>query len=377
MTARVLFVDDEPGIRAGFRRLFGIDYHVDTAPGGVEGLACIAGSGPYSVVLSDMRMPGMSGIEFLARVREVSPQSVRMVLTGEADFTPALRALNEGTIFRLLFKPCAEHTLRTAIEAAQRQYELQRAEHALLDETLRATVAVLADVLSLADPATFGRSTRIRRYVGHIASALDLHEEAWQFDVAAMLSQIGCVTLPPRLLESMTAGDTLSESDRARYLMHATVALDLLAHVPRLQNVARMICRQHDGPTASLDDDIVALGAQVLKVSLAFDRSLSSGLDAEAALAALRAEPHQFSPRLVAALASVALDSMHRQSRTIPIGHLHPGMIVDQDVRTETGQLLVSRGQEVTVPMVVRLDGFRQSGFIGDSVRVLVPHPPA
>jgi DNA-binding NtrC family response regulator len=159
MTARILFVDDEPSILAGFRRLFGSDYHVDTAPGAVDGLTCIAGSGPYSIVLSDMRMPGMSGIEILARVREVSPESVRMVLTGEADFTAALRALNEGTIFRLLFKPCAEKTLRTAIEAAQRQYELQRAEQTLLDETLRATVAVLVDVLSLVDPATFGRST--------------------------------------------------------------------------------------------------------------------------------------------------------------------------------------------------------------------------
>jgi len=374
MSARILFVDYEPSILAGFRRLFGSDYEVDTAPGGVEGLACLAGSGPCSIVLSDMRMPGMSGIEFLARVRQVSPESVRMVLTGEADFTPALRALNDGTIFRLLFKPCAEKTLRTAIEAAQRQYELQRAERTLLDETLRATVTVLADVLSLVDPETFGRSMRIRRYVRHIASTLELHQDAWQFDVAAMLSQIGCVTLPPGLLESITAGETLSESDRARYLMHATVALDLLVRVPRLQNVARMICRQHDGPPTSLDDDVIALGAQMLKISLAFDQILSSGLDVEAALNALRADPRQYSPRLVTALAGLDRDSSSRESRTIPVGHLHPGMIVDEDVRTQAGRLLVGRGQEITVPMVVRLDGFRQAGVIGASVRVLVPH---
>jgi response regulator RpfG family c-di-GMP phosphodiesterase len=375
MTARILFVDDEPNVLAGFERLFRKDFQLDTAPGGTEGLARIAESGPYSIVLSDMRMPRMSGAEFLAAVRDVSPESIRMVLTGETDIASAMRAVNEGAIFRFLLKPCAEPTLRSALEAAQRQYELQHAERDLLQQTLRGSVKVLSEVLSLVNPAAFGRAVRIQRYVRHMTAKLELGDDAWQFEVAAMLSQIGCVTLPPGILEAVSAGEQLSDAEHARYAMHTSVAHDLLVQIPRLENVAMMICRQTESVPAAPKDDLIALGAQILKICLAFDQTISRGLGAEAALRALRTKPNEYSSRLVATLSDLEFSSMSYQRLTIPVSRLETGMIIDQEVRTTTGLLLVGRGQETTLPMVVRLQNFHQNGAIGETVVVLVLRP--
>jgi FixJ family two-component response regulator len=181
----VLFVDDEPNVLTGFERLFRKEFRVDTACSGQAALDKMAACGPYALIISDMRMPGMSGSELLARAHATAPDSIRMVLTGETDISSAMQAVNEGAIFRFLLKPCAEPVLRAAIRAGLRQYELQHVERSLLENTLNGIVKVLSEILSLVNPAAFGRAVRIRRYVCHIASTLHL-EDAWQFEIAAI-----------------------------------------------------------------------------------------------------------------------------------------------------------------------------------------------
>src|SRR5579872_2798210 len=111
MSDKVLFVDDDENILSAYQRHMRRYVTLDTAMGGAEGLAKIADSGPYAIVISDMRMPGMDGIEFLRNVLTWAPNSVRMMLTGNADQQTAIDAVNEGHIFRFLTKPCAPETL--------------------------------------------------------------------------------------------------------------------------------------------------------------------------------------------------------------------------------------------------------------------------
>lgn len=374
MTGKILFVDDEPNVLAGIERLFRKDYQISTATSGNEGLALLAAEGPFHVVFADMRMPFMNGAEFLSRVRDVWPDTIRLVLTGETDVRMAMQAVNEGAIFRFLLKPCAEPTLRGAIDAALRQWQLQQAERDLLEQTLRGTVKVLSEVLSLVNPTAFGKAVRIQRYVRHITTTLKLGQDNWQFDVAAMLSQIGCVTIPPGTLDAVNAGEQLPEVEQQRYQLHASVAHDLLVQIPRLDKIAMMVCRQHTAPAAPTDD-LVALGAQTLKVCLAFDQHLTRGLGMPAALTALRTRPDEFSPRVVNALASLSLDTMTYQRVAVPIARLEAGMIIDQDVRTRAGLLLVTKGQETTFPMLVRLKNFHQNGAIDGLIQVQVLRP--
>lgn len=134
MTEKILFVDDEQDILDGYERLLRREFHVRVARGGQAGLEEIEQSGPFAVVISDMRMPGMNGAEFLAQVRQNAPDTVRMLLTGYTDIGAAIAAVNEGNIFRFLTKPCEKEVLADAINLGISRYQQTSAEKELLKQ---------------------------------------------------------------------------------------------------------------------------------------------------------------------------------------------------------------------------------------------------
>ena len=125
--ARVLLVDDEPLVLEGLRRSVHREFVADLAGGPEEGLAKLRKHGPYPVVVSDMHMPGMDGAKFLATVRTISPDSIRVMLTGSNDVETAVRAVNEGQIFRFLTKPVTAETLLATLRACIAQYRRRTA----------------------------------------------------------------------------------------------------------------------------------------------------------------------------------------------------------------------------------------------------------
>ena len=133
---RVLLVDDDPRILAGLRRQLHREYEVVTAPGGAEGLAALRSAGPFAVVISDMRMPGMDGATFLAQVRVTAPQTTRILLTGQTELSTAIRAINDGQVFRFLDKPCAPDLLDRTLHEAVNRYRTACDEHRILASAL-------------------------------------------------------------------------------------------------------------------------------------------------------------------------------------------------------------------------------------------------
>src|SRR3990172_6792426 len=161
MSKRVLFVDDEQSLLNGIeRRLTGL-FELSTASSGAAALLTMDENGPFAVVVTDMRMPKMDGVQFIKAARSKAPDSVYIMLTGNQDQATAIQALNEGHAFRFLTKPCPSADLRTAIEAGLRQYQLITCEKELLQKTSVGAVSVLTDVLELARPSIFGRSQKI------------------------------------------------------------------------------------------------------------------------------------------------------------------------------------------------------------------------
>jgi YesN/AraC family two-component response regulator len=128
---KILFVDDEPSVLEGYQRLLRQEFTIRTALSGYLGLADIQANGPYAVVISDMRMPEMNGVEFLAQVRQKAPDSVRMLLTGHADFDAAIDAVNRGNIYKFLTKPCERTALVDAILSGLAQYRAATAQREL------------------------------------------------------------------------------------------------------------------------------------------------------------------------------------------------------------------------------------------------------
>lgn len=123
---RILFVDDEPAVLDSYRRMLRPEFDIATAASGADALALLNDQGPFAMVISDMQMAGMDGVELLKRVRRVAPNTVRLILTGHADLDDAVKAVNEGCIFRFLMKPCEKPVLIDAIHMAFAQYDQRK-----------------------------------------------------------------------------------------------------------------------------------------------------------------------------------------------------------------------------------------------------------
>ena len=162
----MLCVDDEPLILDGLRDVLGRSYDVRVAEGGEQALELLEQDPDgFAVVISDMRMPGMSGASFLREARRVAPLAVRMLLTGHADATAAVRAVNDGQIFRFLTKPCDRDELHRACTDALAQHRVMSADRVLVEQAMDGSIRALADALAVtagamsargADPGTGG-----------------------------------------------------------------------------------------------------------------------------------------------------------------------------------------------------------------------------
>lgn len=374
---RVLCVDDEPQILEGLMLLLRRHYDVVTATSGVAALELLAHPPAMAVIVSDMRMPGMDGATFLARARQLMPDSVRLLLTGQADMNSAIAAVNEGQIFRFLTKPCPPPLLLAAVGVAVEQYDLIMSERVLLEQTLHGSIKTLTDVLALVSPTSFGRATRIKQLVSELAENLGLRER-WQVEVAAMLSQIGCITLPPETAEKVYYGQPLSEDEEKQVSRLPIVTEELLSNIPRLEAVLAILknypeAYQPDSIVQSdLQKSVITQGARLLKVAIDFDALESSnGVSSSQAVAELRAQAGLYDPAVLQALAAVRGTEMHVELRELTVNDLRIGMILAEDVKMQSGVLLVARGYEITERFLERVRNFAPSTVQQQKWRVI------
>jgi len=375
---RVLCVDDEPNVLEGLALHLRRRYDVSTAVSGSDALKLIASGPPFCVVMSDMRMPGMDGAEFLSRVREAAPEATRLLLTGQAEMKSAIAAINQGQIFRFLTKPCPPVDLLAAFEAAHHQHRLVTAERELLEQTLHGSIKTLVDVLSLTSPAAFGRANRLKTRVSALAAQLALPEK-WQVEVAAMLSELGSITLPPEVAERMHAGLTLSEAEQEMASRVPGVTTQLLANIPRLEPVRAILARAAKPGRASepLSEDpakrLVEQGARLLLVAQDFDALELAGHAPSLCIDTLRGRTDRYDPAALDAFATLfgSGSAPQEQVRELPLSALKLGMVLVEDLRLTNGALLCARGYEVNASFLERARNFR-AGSVKEPIRVLV-----
>jgi response regulator RpfG family c-di-GMP phosphodiesterase len=372
---RVLCVDDEPNVLEGLTLSLRRGYEVIGVTSGEAGLDALQKDPGIVVVISDMRMPGMNGATFLTKARAQSPDVTRMLLTGQADVASAIAAINEGRIFRFLTKPCAPQVLVASVEAAVDQYRLVTAERELLQQTLRGSIQMLMDVLALAAPVAFGHAMRIKSAATELASLVP-GAQIWSLEVAALLSRIGAICLAPATLEKIDAGKPLTADEQQSVDRLPALAEQLIANIPRLDEVRAALKyqgRNFDGtgtPATGPRGKDLPLGARILRIVSDFDRLEASGMTASLAIDTMRGRRGGYDPELVELWAStVGSASPDIDVREIPIRLVVVGMIFLSDVRTNTGALLVARGQEATESLVERFRNY-PPGSVREPVRV-------
>jgi response regulator RpfG family c-di-GMP phosphodiesterase len=377
MSERILLVDDEPLVLEGLKRQLRKRVDIQTATSGRDGLALVDASEPFAVVVSDMRMPEMNGSQFLEQVRRRCPDTVRMILSGQAEIESTIAAVNLGQIFRFLTKPCSTENLFAALDSGIEQYRLVIAKRELLEKTLRGTVQVLTEILELTNPVAQQRAKRVERYAQDMCELIGM-PMSWELRLAAMLSQIGCVSLPEDALARLYAGQSLAEEAQSVYQSHPRIAGKLLAGIPRLEGVAQIVAAQLDDfdfdglPENTQAWDRIRLDALLLKTAADLDFRLTAGIARdEAARRLLKAAPRLPKP-IAAAVHAIALRSCKADKILVKVSGLQIGMLLDEDLTSKNGMRLLPKGQEITKSILLRLQGFAESIGVNEPFRVTV-----
>ena len=266
-----------------------------------------------------------------------------------------------------------------AVEAGVIQHRLVTAEKVLMQETLIGCINALIDVLAMTNPVAFGRTNRVKRLVIDLAAALG-HKEFWQLEAAAMLSQIGYISLPAELVEKLYYGRRLTAEERALADGAPRVAQALLGRIPRIESVMEILTVSQDRTAGNGGDGLLKTGADMLRLILAYDALIVAGSSPNAALQSLRSRAEVYGTPLIDSL--VGLLGAHAEEQDVfelPVGSVKPGMIILDDLRTTVGTLLVPKGFEVTNAFLERKRNFdvailqtkvRVMGMAGEQRRV-------
>jgi DNA-binding NarL/FixJ family response regulator len=369
----VLCVDDEPLVLEGLERTLRQSFEVVTETKPLAALALLEKRDrDFVTIISDMRMPLMDGAKFLACAAEIVPNSTRVLLTGHAELNAAIAAVNTGRIFRFLCKPCAPNELLTAIEAAADQHQLLTLEKRLLEETLTGSVRLLSEVLTMVAPQIFTRNQRIQAYVLHMARRLG-RTDAWRFELAACLSMIGCVGLAEETFKRMLAGKPLDEQESQAFAEHPLTAHRLLKKIPRFEDVAQMIMLQSEGTSAPDASPDVLLGASMLRVARDVEQCVAAGGNEAEAVAKLQTNRPPSELELLKLLADYRSVATAGDLRELRVGQMTAQMVLEDDVKTKSGVVVVPGQKQLTQPLLERLIRFSRAGVLVEPIRVRVP----
>ncbi|BCB26309.1 two-component system response regulator [Sulfurimicrobium lacus] len=425
--ASLLFVDDEPNILSALRRLFRpLGYKIFTAEGGAEGLALLEQE-PVDLVISDMRMPQMDGAQFLEQVRQKWPDTMRILLTGYADVSSTIAAINKGEIFRYVAKPWEDNDIvlvvKQALELKNLALEKRRLEELTLrqneelkelnaslesrvlarteevrqtmgfleiankklKESFLTSIKVFANLIELRERSLAGHSRRVADLARTLAKRLALPDsEVQDIFIAALLHDIGKIGLPDKLLTKPFA--ILAGEERDLVLRHPITGQAALMGLEQIHGAAKLIRSHHerwDG--MGFPDGLVGLaipfGARILAVANDFDAvqigtQLSKQLNQSEAVAyILEGRAKRYDPQVVDAF-SLAMGgqggSTELQEVALKTPQIKARMTLARDLVSPEGIMLLSRDYVLTDEIIEQIRNFERSSGRHMTVHVKV-----
>ncbi len=409
----ILIVDDEEDILYSLRLLLEREgYQVLTATGGEMALA-LAQAAPVSLIIVDQRMPGMSGVDLLQRIRLRWPDVICMVLTGYADMDAAMAAVNKGHVHRFFLKPWEDAELRAEVRQALEYYDLVQ-ENRTLTERLRQrnielqalnanlerqvqerttdlqrrsvilaelyrelessymdTVRILTDLLELHEPEMAGHARRVSEGAAAVAERLNLDpEERRDIEIAAALHDIGKIGIPKAVL--LREGRSMTAEDMATYKQYPVLGEMTVQGVRRLRRVATLIRGHRERFSGAGFPDAVAgeaipIGARIIAVVDGFDETKERSI-----LEAGRG--NRFDPKIVDLFAEY-LDQQARLARPqaerrIRVSQLQEQMVLTRDLYTRRGLLLAPKGKVLDSATIAKISSFHKADALVEPINV-------
>lgn len=409
----LLFVDDESGILSALRRLFRPHgYRILIAESGAAGLEILEKES-VDLIISDMRMPEMDGATFLKQVRERWPNITRILLTGYADITSTIAAINQGEIYRYLSKPWDDQeivsvvgeaierqqlklenqrltaltraqneelkTLNASLEhkVAERTAELRQAlafveqSHGELKKSFLTSVQVFAGLIELRAGSVgtqiAGHGRRVAEHARSVAQRLGLSDsEVQNVMLAGLLHDIGKIGLPDELLGK--AFNTLSAEHRAQVMKHPVIGQNILMGIDKFKEAAVLVRHHHEcydgsGYPDRLSGIAIPQGSRILQVVNEYD-SLQIGTlvqrplkPAEAMSFLVENRGKRYDPVAVDAFFKLISETQKTGPIEVPLRsmHLKPGMVLTRDLPHGDGYMLLAKGSVLTAEIIAQL----------------------
>jgi putative two-component system response regulator len=283
MPYKIMIVDDEPANLRLLERLFRRDHNVVTASSGEEALRLLE-QHDVALLITDQRMPGMTGIELLKRTAEFRPHTVRIILTGYTDVTALVEAINCGQVYKYVTKPWSNEELRLTVGRALEHYEVGKSRHELalanerlvsrLKEMTRGFVRAIADALEAKDDYILGHARRVRGYAAATGRLMGLDEaQLEQLTLAGFLHDIGKIGTPDHILLKPGA---LTGEERAQMQLHSRRGARMLTDVVDMDEVAGAVLHHHEhydgtGYPDGLRGEQIPLLSRIILVADAYD----------------------------------------------------------------------------------------------------------
>ena len=379
MNNKVLLVDNDVHNLTSFERNFRLKYKIVTARSGEEGLETIEADGPFAVIIADYYMPGMNGVQFFSLAKQIAPDSVRIMFSGIADITVLIEAINDGDIFRFLSKPCPTERLAQILASTVERYCLVASEKEVLEQTLKGSIKLLIDILSLINNKIINQATRLRKTAQKIAVRLKA-TNLWEIEMAALFSQIGCVTIPSEILNKVYGGQPLTPGETEIYYSHPQAGKALLLNIPRMEEIANAIAyqfKQFDGKGYPHDEkkgNFIPFLARIIKVILDYDTLLAQGKSTVHAMAEMRRQDNWYDITILAAL-DAEINSVQPGFVVMALkrAEIAIGMVLAEDILDSSGAILITKGNKITDVLQMRLIVYARLGRIVEPIKVLAP----
>lgn len=417
----VLLVDDERNVISSLSRLFKRNgYNTFMADGGAKGLDLLKNN-RIDVLISDMRMPGMNGDEFLEKSIDISPDTVRLLLTGYSDIESTINAINDGQIYRYIRKPWEDSDVLEVVRQALYVRDLEKERERLLVLThrqnqelkslneglenkvnertdalrkankqlecsLQDTIRAFISLIGTSKGLSGEYAKQVAKLSKYVAISLGLpSKQVKEIYYAGLLHELGKVSLPERLLNKHIS--SYNQKDLEIYKQHTIYADSALTPIELLNDTAEIV-RAHEeyydgsGFPDGLVGEQIPIGARILSVTKAFlkyqsltnkvsDEDIDTAIEQISLHARKRHDPKVVDALITVVRSEFAKDKFDKELK-FDTRHLQPGMILSRDLYSVTGALLLTSGRVLSENLISKLIGFEKSRNL--TFKVYVTH---
>ena len=348
----VLFIDDDPNILRGIKRNLGRRFNICTSETVDEALALIE-LNDFPVVVSDMQMPNMNGADFLILVKQLSPSTVRILLTGESKMQDAIKAINESGIYKFLTKPCPSELLIETVEQAMKLHSSNRLEQLILDKTVKGITLILVDVFKMVSPQIFKRNFTIIKKLREVLKNKRRFKR-WDLEIACLLMYLGSVHYRFSDYDHMYKSENMS-----KVLLKSS---EMLKKVPKFEYVSEILCNLSILYQGGNDIKKIDGESELLKLMIDYEYLKNDSRF----LIKMR---NLYSDKVTDEFPELFEKSLYEKS--VSFDEVKLGHSVVQDVKTNSGAIIVKQGEIVSPRILSTVKIFGSKGLLVEPIIVL------